>query len=105
MSLDKLFSGLKAQGFYGHVGRPGKRGGSSPKGAGSGSTKKINGVPLTEPARAAYAKAIKKYKALKWKNTFNSRLYFLAGGRKEVTPVEVKDAEIHTDTAIENSKK
>lgn len=35
MSLDKLFSELKSQGFHGHAGRPGKRGGSLPKGGGS----------------------------------------------------------------------
>lgn len=36
MTLDNLFSKLKAQGFYGHAGRPGKRGGSLPKGGSSG---------------------------------------------------------------------
>lgn len=32
MSLDELFSKLKARGNFGHAGRPGKRGGSLPKG-------------------------------------------------------------------------
>lgn len=34
MSLNKLFVELKAQGNWGHAGRPGKRGGSLPKGGG-----------------------------------------------------------------------
>lgn len=34
MTLDKLFSTLKTQGFHGHQGRPGKRGGSLPKSGG-----------------------------------------------------------------------
>lgn len=34
MTIQDLFSKLKAQGFYGHAGRPGKRGGSVPKGVG-----------------------------------------------------------------------
>lgn len=34
MSIGDLFSKLKARGNFGHAGRPGKRGGSLPKGGG-----------------------------------------------------------------------
>ncbi|RJR10107.1 hypothetical protein C4588_03995 [Candidatus Parcubacteria bacterium] len=36
MSLDNLFSSLKARGNWGHGGRPGKRGGSLPKSGSAG---------------------------------------------------------------------
>lgn len=37
MSIEDLFKALKSQGFHGHEGRPGKRGGSLPKGGGGSS--------------------------------------------------------------------
>lgn len=47
MSLDKLFSELKSQGFHGHAGRPGKRGGSLPKGGGGISEKVLTALQTT----------------------------------------------------------